>query len=478
MSKKNNRKNNACKKHAENGVSLDANTVKHAVIEQDDHVQTGYAGLAFIICILDAASCLNKLDDLLPQPGGHPWNWIPFSAVAKLMIVMMCLRQPRFECARKTSLEDLALAVVGRPVSPESLRQKMDILAECPEARHIVEEATLQLAAMAAMQDVECGSRRLIPLDIDPTPLDNRGSKEKTGPTYDGGWGYCPMTSFAGTVPLFSQLRPGQQHSINGTPDFMDHCFDGTDSLCIPRSGLLVRADCGMDGAEFMTRLLDDGVPFLVKRNARGARHLAGTALLAKAKEMGVKPEQDGRRAGRSYYRFELDDCPKGLEGRGVRCIAEVRVDLWNDRGQRFLSEELGVQGAAWWTSIDDADPKSVVMLYHDHATMEQHHGELKTDLGIERLPSGKFETSRLYLQLAYVAMTVLRLIGDKALQCDPGVSPRPSRPAPRRLRLRTILERYVFVPGKLVWTGRRFKIVLSGTYSHFKAFKEIHAQC
>ena len=92
---------------------------------------------------------------------------------------------------------------------------------------------------------------------------------------------------------------------------------------------------------------------------------------------MGVEPEQDSRRAGRSYYRFELDDCPKGLEGRGVRCIAEVRVDLWNDRGQRFLSEELGVQGAAWWTSIDDADPKSVVMLYHDHATMEQHHGEL-----------------------------------------------------------------------------------------------------
>ena len=91
---------------------------------------------------------------------------------------------------------------------------------------------------------------------------------------------------------------------------------------------------------------------------------------------MGVEPEQDSRRAGRSYYRFELDDCPKGLEGRGVRCIAEVRVDLWNDRGQRFLSEELGVQGAAWWTSLE-ADPKSVVMLYHDHATMEQHHGEL-----------------------------------------------------------------------------------------------------
>ncbi len=47
MSKKNNSKKNTCKKHAENGVSLDINTVKHAVIEQDDHVQIGNVGLAF-----------------------------------------------------------------------------------------------------------------------------------------------------------------------------------------------------------------------------------------------------------------------------------------------------------------------------------------------------------------------------------------------------------------------------------------------
>ena len=69
-------------------------------------------------------------------------------------------------------------------ISPESLRQKMDILAKCPEATRIIEEAALQLASQASMQKVECGARRLVPLDIDPTPLDNRGSrKEKTGPT-------------------------------------------------------------------------------------------------------------------------------------------------------------------------------------------------------------------------------------------------------------------------------------------------------
>ena len=470
---------NTCKKHAESGTSLNVKTVKNAVIEQGKSIQTEYAGLAFIICILDTLTCLAKLDELLPAPGGRPWNWIPFSSVAKLMIVMMCLRLPRFEAARKASAEELSLAVTGMHISPESLRQKMDILAKCPEAAHIIEEAALQLAAQASMQSVECGGRRLVPLDIDPTPLDNRGSrKEKTGPTYDGGWGYCPMTSFAGSVPLFPELRPGPQHSIKGTPEFLARCFAGTDSLCLQRDGILVRADCGLDGAGLAGSLLDAGVPFLIKRNARGARHLSGAALFARAKEMGVEPEFDAKRPGRSYYRFEIDDCPKGLEGRGVRCIAEVRVDLWNDKGQRYLSEELGAAGAAWWTSLGDADPRTLVMLYHDHATMEQHHGELKTDLGIERLPSGKFETNRLYLQLAYIAMAVLRLVGDMALQCDPDVSPRTSRPVQSRLRLRTILERYIFVSGRLAWHGRRFKIVLGSNYSHFKAFKEIHAQC
>ena len=138
--------------------------------------------------------------------------------------------------------------------------------------------------------------------------------------------------------------------------------------------------------------------------------------IYTRARETGVVPEHDAKRPGRSYYRFEIDDCPRGLEGRGVRCIAEVRVDLWDDRGRRYLSEELGTVGAAWWTSLEDADPRTVVMLYHDHATMERHHGELKTDLGIERLPSGKFETNHLYLQLAYVVMSVLRLVGDWAL--------------------------------------------------------------
>ncbi len=236
---KNTTNKNICKKYSESGVSLDANAIKKAVVEHDKSIQTGYVGLAFIVCIIDSITCLAKLDELLPAPGGRPWNWIPFSSVARLMIIMMCLRLPRFEAARKASAEELSLAATGMRISPESLRQKMDILAKCPEATRIIEEATLQVASQASMQNAECGIRRLVPLGIDPTPLDSRGSrKKKTSPTCDGGWGCCPMTSFAGSVPLFSEPRPGPQHSIKGTPDFMARRFAGTGSLCIPRDGL------------------------------------------------------------------------------------------------------------------------------------------------------------------------------------------------------------------------------------------------
>lgn len=38
--------------------------------------------------------------------------------------------------------------------------------------------------------------------------------------------------------------------------------------------------------------------------------------------------------------------------------------------------------------------------LYHDHGTSEPFHSELKTDLDVERFPSGKFSKNDLILHL------------------------------------------------------------------------------
>ena len=50
--------------------------------------------------------------------------------------------------------------------------------------------------------------------------------------------------------------------------------------------------------------------------------------------------------------------------------------------------------------------------LYQDHGTSEQFHSEFKTDLDIERLPSGKFDTNDLVLAFGVFAYNILRFIG------------------------------------------------------------------
>ena len=50
------------------------------------------------------------------------------------------------------------------------------------------------------------------------------------------------------------------------------------------------------------------------------------------------------------------------------------------------------------------------------HGECEQFHSEIKTDMDLERLPSGKFETNELVLELAILAYNILRMIGQESI--------------------------------------------------------------
>jgi len=47
---------------------------------------------------------------------------------------------------------------------------------------------------------------------------------------------------------------------------------------------------------------------------------------------------------------------------------------------------------------------------------MEQFHSEIKSELDLERLPSGKFATNSLVLHLGMLAYNLLRLSGQESL--------------------------------------------------------------
>ena len=125
--------------------------------------------------------------------------------------------------------------------------------------------------------------------------------------------------------------------------------------------------------------------------------------------------------------------------------------------GQHLLIPDIALEG--WWTTLAETDhaDDQVIALYRDHATSEQFHSEFKTDLDIERLPSGKFATNALIMTLATFSYNMLRWIGLISLVGD--VSP-VRHPAKRR-RLRTVIQELMYLAARLIETGRRLDVTL-----------------
>ena len=83
-------------------------------------------------------------------------------------------------------------------------------------------------------------------------------------------------------------------------------------------------------------------------------------------------------------------------------------------RGQCLFP--YGIEVNTWWMNLPVSDDE-VIDLYHAHGECEQYHSEIKTDMDLERLPSGKFETNELIMELAIIAYNILRIIGNQSLR-------------------------------------------------------------
>ena len=66
-----------------------------------------------------------------------------------------------------------------------------------------------------------------------------------------------------------------------------------------------------------------------------------------------------------------------------------------------------------------------------------QYHSEIKTDMDVERLPSGKFESNKLVLELTMIAYNIFRIIGQESLKKKDA----PGRKKIHRRRIRTMIR-------------------------------------
>ena len=262
-----------------------------------------------------------------------------------------------------------------------------------------------------------------------------------------------------------AELREGKQHCQNHTPEFLRETL----RLCkqITKEPLLVRLDSGNDAVENIGILLEEGCRFIIKRNLRRESKEEWFAMAQKYCRNITQP-----REGKNVYTGSdwkevsytaEDGTQKAVTIRIGYEITERTIDKY---GQFLLPAELEVE--TWWDNTGMTD-EEVIRHYHAHGECEQFHSEIKTDMDVERLPSGKFDTNELVLELTILAYNILRMIGQET------IGRRKTRHKVKRRRLRTVISNLVMMASHVTSHARQLIIGLGKSNVWRHTFSEIY---
>ncbi len=423
-------------------------------ITQGEEALTSHSGLALIGALMGRTRLAARVDEIILPERPHPE--VSHGDVMASMIGLLALGKPDFEAVEGFRADPFFCQALGLEAVPSAatLRQRLDGLSGPVEAA-IREESADMVARHAPpitpcyeVADGRCGP--WIALDIDVSVFDNSHTKKQgVSWTYKKVDGFAPIFAYLGQEGYLinCQLRQGSQHSQQGAPDFL------RETLRLARritgEKLLVRMDSAHDDIATVRQLRrTPKTDFIVKRNLR---HESKQTWLEEAQALG---QRTCPRPGKELFTGALV-----AERQGIfeRVVFEVVRRTISAEGQALLIPDIEVQ--TWWSNLAAA-PEDVIRLYREHGTCEQFHSELKTDMDLERLPSGKFATNALVLLLAMMAYNTLRLCGQTSLREARRLPPEKHvtfRKKAGRRRLRTVILDLMYQAARWVRHGRRF---------------------
>lgn len=428
------------------------------ILEQSEEHITTHSGLSLVGLLVSKTSLKERLNQTrLP---GVSAPEIPHGDVAVAYLGLLCQGKSDFDCIepfREDSFFGMALGLGRTPSSP-TLRQRLDMAAKNFKWRQIILEESLNLIKNAGVPitPITLQKKQYVPLDIDVSPFDNsKTKKEGVSRTYKGFDGYAPIFAYLAEegYAINGELREGKEHCQKNTPFFLLQSIRLAKQLTnLP---LLVRLDSGNDSSDNVRVCLEEEADFIIKRNLRKE---SLEEWLKIAKEYGMRCLQ---RPGKDVYLGSLTR-------KGVRVVFKVIERTIRADGQVLLFPEIEVE--TWWTSLDF--PASVIVeLYEAHGTSEQFHSEIKTELDLERLPSGKFATNNLALHLDLLAYNILRVIGQESLR----VADVPLKKKVFRRRIRTVIQNLIYLASRVVYHARRYKLGFSRYCPWFATFKRVY---
>ena len=424
--------------------------------QSNTEIITPHGGLALVGHSLNRMTSLAKTSRSIVKRHG-----IANIDLIRTYLGLICLGKSDFEAVEHARHDPFFKAAMGIKQSPSSARLRQRFDEDARALIPLLDEASVEFLDNAS---VSIGSLATghVPLDIDVFPMDNSNSKkEGVAYTYKGHDGYAPIAAYLGTDGwcLGCELRPGNQHANNEFIHTLDRVLPRARRMT--DAPLLVRLDSAHDALDNRHYFRSHGVDYLIKWNPR--------------KQDGLDWVDKANAAGSLWCHTRPGKMEtlvsEPLDGTADRLIVKVTVRHSDAKGQLFLEPEISLEG--WTTSLkpEVVDNATVIDLYRDHATCEQFHSEFKSDLDLERLPSGKFDTNDLVMAFAVLGYNILRWMGQRAL-LGPDA---PVRHKAKRRRIKTVMQELMYMACRLVSSGRRLTLRFGRHCPGFKAFGSVY---
>lgn len=445
------------------------------VVKKLPYDLSSHGGLALVGRLFKRINLPAMIDPQYPVRGG-----IANSDIIKCYLSLLTLGKNDFEAVEGFRTQRFAHQALGLRAVPSSatLRQRFDAMGtDWSELADQINRAVLGLHINGAPIDFGSLSTGHLPLDIDTFVMDQSDTaKEGVSWTYAGVDGYCPIALYLGTrgYCLELDLRAGSQHSASESEYNIERAL-GT-ACAVSAAPLLLRADSGFCSQHLITRTLEQAarlgrqVDLLIKWNPRtapveriAAQRCADTATVWTQLRAGKR---------QCLWSQTLDAVQAGCS-RALRRVYRLTERTIDKKGNALLLPEYVLEGWSTTLAPEIAAEAQVIALYRDHATHEQFHAEFKTDMDLNRLPSGKFATNHLVCSLAAVAMNLLRLVGQHTLH----ESDTPLRKAALRRRIKTVMQEMMFKAARIISHARGWVLGISGSDSGFAAFERAHAR-
>ena len=441
--------------------------MKRFIIEHsDEEFYTSTSGISLV------GLALNRFTDLASSvakavPLSHG---ISHADVIRSFCALLAQGKSDYVAIEQHREDDFFREALGLSQVPSeaTLRQRMDDHAA--EFLQVVSWGTVEFLMKAEVPLTVLSSGH-IAVDIDGFAMDNSGTKKEcVSRTYRNFDGYLAMPVYLANEGWMIEcpLLPGSQHPQKAFIPFLQRALARIRQ--ISKDKLLLRTDSAHDAVANRVELSrHDDVDYIIKWNPRKQDHEAWKTLAFS------KGKMETPRPGKRVALFSVMERHSATDENGkeqelaFRRVMRVTERTIDKKGQQLLIPDLELEG--WWTSLSVQDDE-VIALYRGHGLCEQYHSEIKTDMDLERFPSGKFATNLLVMACTALVYNILRFIGQLSLVTSKGIIRHPAK----RRRIKTVIQELIYFAGRLITTGRRLILRFSRhVHGHVEAFRHAY---